>query len=152
MRALPMRTTSASSSALFRHREGSPGARAAATKALELDPSLADAHAALGMEMSHYEFDFPAAKVEFQKAIQLNPNSAYAHLFYSGGYLMPMGLRAEAIAEMKKAVELDPLSLPINNFLGETLRVGRGLPCRVSAIPAHHRDGPELSAGARLPG
>jgi TolB-like protein/Flp pilus assembly protein TadD len=100
-------------------REGSPGARAAATKALELDPSLADAHAALGMEMSHYEFDFPAAKVEFQKAIQLNPNSAYAHLFYSGGYLMPMGLQAEAISEMK-AVELDPLSLPINNFLGET--------------------------------
>jgi tetratricopeptide (TPR) repeat protein len=101
-------------------KEGSPGARGAATKALELDPSLAGAHAALGMEMSHYEFDFSAARAEFQKAIQLNPNSACAHLFYSGGYLMPMGLRAEAIAEMKKAVELDPLSLPINNFLGET--------------------------------
>jgi tetratricopeptide (TPR) repeat protein len=100
--------------------EGSPEARAAATKALELDPSLADAHAALAIEKSHYEFDLPGAKAEFQKAIQLNPNSAYAHLFYSGGYLVPMGLRADAIAEMKKAVELDPLSLPINNFLGET--------------------------------
>ena len=101
-------------------RESSPRARAAATSALELDPSLADAHAALALEKSHYEFDLSAAKTEFQKAIELNPNSAYARLFYSGAYLMPMGLRAEAIAEMKKAVELDPLSLPINNFLGET--------------------------------
>ncbi|HVT97644.1 MAG TPA: winged helix-turn-helix domain-containing protein [Acidobacteriaceae bacterium] len=101
-------------------RQSSPQARTAATRALELDPSLADAHAALAMEKSHYEFDFPGARAEFQKATQLNPNSAYAHLFYSGAYLMPMGLRTEAIAEMQKAVELDPLSLPINNFLGET--------------------------------
>jgi len=100
--------------------ESSPQARAAATRAIELDPTLADAHAALAMEKSHYEFDFSGARAEFQKAIQLNPNSAYAHLFYSGGYLMPMGFRAEAIAEMQKAVQLDPLSLPINNFLGET--------------------------------
>ncbi len=101
-------------------KESAPQAREAATSALELDPSLADAHAALAMEKSHYEFDLPGARAEFQKAIELNPNSAYAHLFYSGGYLMPMGLRMEAITEMKKAVELDPLSLPINNFLGET--------------------------------
>ena len=100
--------------------EGSPEARSAATRALELDPSLSDAHAALGMEKSHYEFDLPGAKAEFLKAIQLNPNSAYAHLFYSGGYLMPVGLRADAIAEMKRALELDPLSLAVNNFLGET--------------------------------
>ena len=101
-------------------KEAALGAREAAAEGLELDPSLADAHAALGMEKSHYEFDLPGAKAEFEKAIQLNPNSAYAHLFYSGCYLMPMGLRAEAIAEMKKALELDPLSLPVNNFLGET--------------------------------
>jgi adenylate cyclase len=97
-----------------------PQARAAATRAIELDPSLAEAHAALGMEKSHYEFDFPAARVEFLKAIELNPSSAYAHLFYSNCYLMPLGRRAEAIAENKKAIELDPLSLPINNFMGET--------------------------------
>lgn len=97
-----------------------PQARAAATRAIELDPSLAEAHAALGMEKSHYEFDFPAASAEFLKAIELNPSSAYAHLFYSNCYLMPLGRRAEAIAENRKAVELDPLSLPINNFMGET--------------------------------
>jgi TolB-like protein/DNA-binding winged helix-turn-helix (wHTH) protein/Tfp pilus assembly protein PilF len=101
-------------------RESFPEARAAATKAIELDPLLAEAHAALGMEKSHYEFDFPAAQSEFLKAIELNPNSAYAHLFYSNCYLMPMGRQAEAIAENQKALELDPLSLPINNFMAMT--------------------------------
>ena len=97
-----------------------PEAKAAATKALELDPSLAEAHAALGMEKSHYEFDFPGAQKEFLKAIELNPNSAYAHLFYSNCYLAPMGRMPEAIIENRKALELDPLSLPINNFMGMT--------------------------------
>jgi TolB-like protein/DNA-binding winged helix-turn-helix (wHTH) protein len=97
-----------------------PRAKAAALKALELDPSLAEAHAALGMEKSHYEFDFPGAQREFLKAIELNPNSAYAHLFYSNCYLMPMRKTAQAIAENKKALELDPLSLPINNFMAMT--------------------------------
>ena len=100
-------------------RESSPQARAAALKAIELDPDLAEAHAALGMEESHYEFNMPRAREEFLKAIALNPNSSYAHFFYSNCYLMPMGRRTEAIAENKKALELDPLSLPINNFLGE---------------------------------
>jgi TolB-like protein/DNA-binding winged helix-turn-helix (wHTH) protein/Tfp pilus assembly protein PilF len=100
--------------------ESLPKAEVAATKALTLDPSLAEAHAALGMELSHYEFDFPGAQREFLRAIELNPNSAYAHLFYSNCYLAPMGRMAEAIAENKKALELDPLSLPINNFMGMT--------------------------------
>ena len=99
-------------------KESFPEARAAAMKAISLDPTLAEAHAALGMEKSHYEFDFPGAEKEFLTALRLNPNSAYAHLFYSNCYLMPMGRTAEAIAENQKAVALDPLSLPINNFLG----------------------------------
>jgi TolB-like protein/DNA-binding winged helix-turn-helix (wHTH) protein/Tfp pilus assembly protein PilF len=100
--------------------ESLPEAKVAATKALALDPSLAEAHAALGMEKSHYEFDFPGAQREFLQAIELNPNSAYGHLFYSNCYLAPVGRMAEAIAENKKALELDPLSLPINNFMGIT--------------------------------
>ena len=95
-----------------------PKAKAAAMRALELDSTLAEAYAALGMEKSHYEFDFPGAKEAFLKAIELNPNSPYAHFFYSNCYLMPMGLRAQAIAENKRALELDPLSLPISSFLG----------------------------------
>jgi TolB-like protein/Tfp pilus assembly protein PilF len=97
-----------------------PKAKEAATKALALDPSLAEAHAALGMVKSHYEFDLPGAQREFLKAIELNPNSAYAHLFYSNCYLSPMGRMSEAIAENQRALELDPLSLPINNFMGMT--------------------------------
>jgi len=100
--------------------ESLPKSRAAATKAIELDPFLAEAHAAMGMEKSHYEFDFPGAELEFLKAIQLNPNSAYAHLFYSNCYLMPMGREREAVTENQKAMELDPLSLPINNFMAVT--------------------------------
>jgi TolB-like protein/DNA-binding winged helix-turn-helix (wHTH) protein/Tfp pilus assembly protein PilF len=101
-------------------RESRPQAREAATRAIQLDPLLAEAHAALGMEKSHYEFDFPGAEREFLKALEVNPNSPYAHLFYSNCFLMPMGRKAQAIAENKRAIEIDPLSLPINNFMGMT--------------------------------
>jgi TolB-like protein/DNA-binding winged helix-turn-helix (wHTH) protein/Flp pilus assembly protein TadD len=101
-------------------RDSFPQAKAAAMRAISLDPSLAEAHAALGMEKSHYEFDFPGAEKEFLKAIEVNPNSTYAHLFYSNCFLMPMGRQTQAIAENKRALELDPLSLPINNFMGMT--------------------------------
>jgi TolB-like protein/Flp pilus assembly protein TadD len=105
---------------VFTPRESAPEAKAAATKALVLDPRLGEAHAVLGQLKSHYDFDFPGAKREFLKAIELNPNYANAHLYYAGGYLTPMGRHGEAIAEMKKALELDPLSTPLNNYMGMT--------------------------------
>jgi eukaryotic-like serine/threonine-protein kinase len=105
---------------LFTPKESSPEAKAAATKALVVDPQLAEAHAALGMVKSHYDFDLPGAQREYLKAIELNPNYANAHLFYAGGYLTPMGRHAEAIAELKKALELDPLSSALNNYMGNT--------------------------------
>lgn len=105
---------------VFTPRESMPEAKAAATKALVLDPRLGEAHAVLGQVKSHYEFDFPGAQREYLKAIELNPNYANAHLYYAGGYLTPMGLHREAIAEMKKALELDPLSSPLNNYMGMT--------------------------------
>ena len=101
-------------------RDSFPQAKAAAMRAILLDPSLAEAHAALGMEKSHYEFDFPGAEREFLKAIDLNLNSPNAHFFYSNCFLMPMGRKAQAIAENQKAMAIDPLSLPINNFMGMT--------------------------------
>jgi TolB-like protein/DNA-binding winged helix-turn-helix (wHTH) protein len=101
-------------------KESSPEAKAAATKALMLDPQLAEAHTALGLVKSHYDFDFPGAQREFLKAIELNPNYSSAHLLYAGAYLTPMGRHDDAIAEMKKALELDPLSLPLNNMMAET--------------------------------
>jgi TolB-like protein len=105
---------------VFTPKESAPVVKAAATKALVLDPRLGEAHAILGQVKSHYDFDFPAAKREFLKAIELNPNYANAHLYYAGGYLTPMGRHREAIAEMKKALELDPLSSPLNNYMGVT--------------------------------
>jgi len=101
-------------------KESWPKAKAAATKALALDPSLAEAHTILGMEKSFYEFDFPGAQIEFLNAIVLNPNYADAHLWYSACYLAPMGRMSEAIAENKKALELDPLSLLINDIMAMT--------------------------------
>src|SRR5271170_1249093 len=65
---------------LYSPKESLPEARAAATRAILLDPSLAEAHAALGMEKSHYEFNLPGAEKEFLKAMEVNPNSTYAHL------------------------------------------------------------------------
>ena len=103
---------------LYSAQESSLRAKAAANKAIELDPTIAEAYAALGKVKSHYDFDFPGAEKEFLKAIELNPNSADAHFFYANSYLLPMGRMKEAIAENKKALELDPLSIPINNFLG----------------------------------
>jgi serine/threonine-protein kinase len=105
---------------MFTPKESSPEAKAAATKALVLDPRLGEAHAILGQVKSHYDFDLPGAQREFLKAIELNPNYANAHLYYAGGYFTPMGRHQEAIAEMKKALELDPLSLPLNNYMGNT--------------------------------
>jgi adenylate cyclase len=105
---------------VFTPRESMPEAKAAATKALVLNPRLGEAHAVLGQVKSHYDFDFPGAQREFLKAIELNPNYANAHLYYAGGYLTPMRRHGEAIAEMKKALELDPFSSPLNNYMGMT--------------------------------
>lgn len=101
-------------------KESSPEAKIAATQALVLDPQLAEAHAALGLVKSHYDFDFPGAQTEFLKAMELNRNYSNAHLFYAGAYLTPMGRHQEAIAEMQRALEVDPLSAPLNNMLGQT--------------------------------
>ena len=107
---------------MFSPRESSPEAKAAATKALILDPRLGEAHAALALVKSHYEYDFPAAQAEFLKAIAFNPNYPNARLFYAGAYLTPWGRHGEAIAEVKKALEIDPLSLPLHNLMGNTYK------------------------------
>ncbi len=135
---------------LYSAQESSLQAKAAANKAIELDPTIAEAYAALGKVKSHYDFDFPGAQREFLKAIELNPNSASAHFFYANSYLLPMGRIPEAIAENKKALELDPLSIPMNNFLGLMYAWAGDYAEFVQAIPAHHRDGSLLSAGPRV--
>jgi TolB-like protein/Tfp pilus assembly protein PilF len=86
-----------------------PLAKAASLKALELDPALAEAHTSLAYVDYSYEWDWRAAEKEFKRAIEFKANDAIAHHWY-GEYLALMKRFDEAIAEKKKARELDPLS------------------------------------------
>jgi TolB-like protein/DNA-binding winged helix-turn-helix (wHTH) protein len=97
-----------------------PKAKAAATRALELDDNLAEAHAVLGAVKADFEFDWPGAEQEFKRALELDPNYADAHYRYSWDYLTPLGKSDQAIVEMKKALELDPFSRIDNTVLGLT--------------------------------
>jgi eukaryotic-like serine/threonine-protein kinase len=94
-----------------------PTAKAAAQRALEIDPTLAEAHIALAEVLRDYDFDCTRARTEFQKGIELNPNYATGHWRYSW-LLQSVGQSDQAFAEMERAVELDPLSLIINTDLG----------------------------------
>jgi serine/threonine protein kinase len=97
--------------------EAAPLAKAAARKALELDPELAQAHASLGALAHLFDRDFPAAERLFRRAIEANPGYATAHHWYAN-LLASLARFDEATAEMKRARELDPLSLIINTNLG----------------------------------
>ena len=97
-----------------------PLAKAAAVKALELDETLAEAHASLGRGIIAHDWDWEAARREFERALQLNPNYATAYYWYSY-YDFAKGNLDEAARKMKRAVELDPLSLNINAEMGRVL-------------------------------
>jgi serine/threonine-protein kinase len=91
-----------------------PRARAAALRALELDPALPEAHAALGYTSMYYEWNFAKAEAEYKRAIELNPNYAIAHQWYA--YLLTALERPASEPEREIAIarKLDPLSVPIN--------------------------------------
>jgi len=95
-------------------REAMAKAREAALKALQIDPNLAEAHNALGRILNFDDLDLAGAAREFQQAIELQPNNSTAHQWYGNGPLDSLGRFDEAIAETKRAVELDPLSSIIN--------------------------------------
>ena len=100
--------------------EAYPKAREAAGRALSLDAQLAEAHTSLGLIRFQYDWDWKGAEAEFTEAINLNPNYAPAHHFFAD-YLKAMGRFDEALAEIKKAQQLDPLSLAINIGVGHVL-------------------------------
>ncbi len=100
--------------------ESMPKAREAARKALELDDTLAEAHADMGMILFWYDYNWNAAEKELRRAIELKPNSADAHVYY-GWELILAGRVDEGIAESKRAVELDPLSVEVNETAGQNL-------------------------------
>ncbi len=99
--------------------EAAPKAKAAAEKALAIDPSSADAHAALAGSLWSL-FDFSAADPEFQRTLELNPNLANGHHWY-GLFLSWEARHPEAITQLRRAVELDPLNLQFQSNLGQVL-------------------------------
>ncbi|HTT25513.1 MAG TPA: tetratricopeptide repeat protein [Thermoplasmata archaeon] len=101
-----------------------PKARAAAESALRIDPNLAEAHASLGLVRFQYERDFPGAERALHRSLELNPNYPTAHQFFAD-YLKAMGRFDEALAEMGRALELDPVSLAISTGLGHVLYLSR---------------------------
>src|SRR5215216_867089 len=100
-----------------RPQEAYPKARAAVTKALEIDETLAEAHTSLAVVKMDYEWDLPGAEREFKRAIVLNPSYSSAHQWY-GLLLVSRGQTEQAIAETKRAQQLDPLSLIVDMGLG----------------------------------
>ena len=94
-----------------------PKAKEAATKALEMEPELADAHATLGFVSFYYDWDGLAAENEFRRALRSDPNYAFAHTWYAEA-LGAMGRFDEAMAEARRAETADPLSLTISTNIG----------------------------------
>jgi TolB-like protein/DNA-binding winged helix-turn-helix (wHTH) protein/Tfp pilus assembly protein PilF len=92
-----------------------PKAKAAAERALQLDPNLAEAHMTLAAVEHEYYWKWSEAETEFRRAIELNPNSSLAHKGYAE-FLVHAGRNEEAVDEVERAVSLDPLALGVRVF------------------------------------
>ena len=98
-------------------RQAMPEAKAAALKALQIDGTLAEAHASLAEVNLLYDWDLAASEKEFRRALELDPNYTAAHHWYSH-CLLALGRTEESLAESKRALELEPLSLVVGTHLG----------------------------------
>jgi serine/threonine protein kinase/tetratricopeptide (TPR) repeat protein len=107
----------------LRSKEAGPKAKEAALRALEIDPTLGEAHTSLASTL-FLDWDFSGAELEFNKGIQLNPNYAFAHHWYAQ-LLSWLRRTHECLAESRRAHELDPLSLPISTGLAHNLYSAR---------------------------
>jgi len=101
-------------------RETAAQARAAALKAIDLDPSLGEPHAALGMTKATLDWDWSSAEAELRRAIELNPNYATAH-HWLGTTLQTQRKFTEGLAELERAEQIDPLSPVIQETVAELL-------------------------------
>jgi TolB-like protein/Tfp pilus assembly protein PilF len=104
--------------------EAFPRAKAAALKAVDLDPNLAEAHTSLAFVKHHFEWDWAGAEAEYKLAIQLDANNAITHLRYAE-LLSNLGRHDEAIGEMRVARGLDPLSLVVRSNMARFLYYAR---------------------------
>jgi len=110
-------------------REAFAKAKSAALEALRLDDTIADAHSALGTVLGSGEFDWPGAERQFRLALELDPSSTAVRYDYAWCYamwfLLPLGRVEQALAEMRRALELDPLDPFYNSLLGCLLGYAR---------------------------
>ena len=120
--------------------EGMPRAIAAAEKALQLDPELSEAYASLGNARLWYEYDWPAAESCFKRALELNPVYASALQWHSS-YLQTVDRIDESLAELGRALEVDPFSLVIRSAVAATLVPGTSIPTGDRGIAEDSRAG-----------
>jgi eukaryotic-like serine/threonine-protein kinase len=123
-----------------------PKAKAATLRALELDPELGEAHASLGFIRRFFEWDWPGSESSFRRAVALAPGYATAHRWY-GQLLSGLGRHDAAIAELRLALELDPLSSLLPAALGDTLFYARRYDEAVASCRRSVEMDPELLAG-----
>jgi len=126
--------------------QAAPKAKAAAHRALELDPTLAEAETSLATVSFNYDWDWSAAAAGFAKAIKDNPSYATAYQRYSL-YLMAMGRPDDSVAQINKARELDPLSISINFSLGWRFYMARQYDRAIQQL----RDTLEMDPSYELP-
>ena len=105
--------------------ENIPKSNAAARRALELDAALAHPHAVLGDNEIAYDWDFAGGEAEYKKALELDPNDATAHEFYADHIGMIGGREQEALAEINRAHQLDPMSPIISTMVGVVHNLAR---------------------------
>jgi serine/threonine protein kinase/tetratricopeptide (TPR) repeat protein len=107
-------------------KEAMPQAKAAAERAVQIDPNLAEAHGALANVLALFDRNWPEAEREFKRAIELDPNVAEIHNRYGRSYLLPLGRFDEAASELKRALELEPLTMTMGgNLTAVYLRAGK---------------------------
>ena len=121
-----------------------PKAKAAVSKALELDDSLAEAHASLAYILTYYDWNWADAEREFQRALTLNPNDATVHHRYSR-YLSSLGRIDDALSEIRKAQELDPLSPVIKANVGVIYYFGRQYDLAIGQLRKVLEEHPDFS-------
>lgn len=135
----------------MRPEEAFPPAERAALKALELEESAGEVHAAMGMVQLLYHRDWPGAYRSFQKALTLTPGSADTHHFYSG-YLRTLGEFDESVRESQLALQLDPLSLPIRLGYAEALLAAGEFDEAATVLSAVLADDPTFRAATETLG
>jgi tetratricopeptide (TPR) repeat protein len=98
-------------------REAFPEAKAAAQRALEIDPTLAEAHTFLAYSLVIYDWNWTEAERSFKRAIELDPNNSSAHFRYGQIFLIPTGRLDEGLAEIKRGHDLEPLDMNMGTTL-----------------------------------